>query len=145
VGFHSVSETCKLGGGGSDLESDSVCGIVCKDGEGLQTVFEVVGVRWVRVCEEIEGVTSKFLVCSKVQDGASSSIGPVTYTARSETAFEKPSFWDAWRWGRHCIVPAPSFFEPDWRSGKAVTARNSRADGQLMGLWLVVKLERPGR
>lgn len=57
-----------------------------------------------------------------------------TYNARSETAFEKPSFRDAWRWGRHCIVPVSSFFEPDWRSGKAVPARISRADGLPMGL-----------
>ena len=49
---------------------------------------------------------------------------------------------DAWRWGRHCIIPAAAFYEPDWRSGKAVPTRIARADGALMGiagLWSVWK------
>lgn len=57
-----------------------------------------------------------------------------TYNARSETVAEKPSFREAWRRGQHCIVPAVSFFEPDWRSGKAVPTRIRRADGHPMGL-----------
>ena len=39
----SLSGTCKLGVGGSKFGSDRVCGIVCKDEEGLQTVFGVGG------------------------------------------------------------------------------------------------------
>ena len=61
-----------------------------------------------------------------------------TYNARSETVTEKPSFRDAWRAARHCIVPMESFFEPDWRSGKAVPTRIRAADGQplgVAGLW----------
>ena len=61
-----------------------------------------------------------------------------TYNARSETVAEKPSFRDAWRAARHCIVPMDSFFEPDWRSGKAVPARIARADDRPLGaagLW----------
>lgn len=57
-----------------------------------------------------------------------------TYNARSETVHEKPSYRDAWRLARHCIIPAEAFFEPDWRSGKAVPTRISRADGQPMGI-----------
>lgn len=57
-----------------------------------------------------------------------------TYNARSETVASKPSFRDAWRRGQHCIVPADSIFEPDWRSGKAVPACIARADGQPMGI-----------
>ena len=53
-----------------------------------------------------------------------------TYNARSETVAEKPSFRDAWRKGQHCIIPAEAFFEPDWRSGRAVPTRISRADGE---------------
>jgi putative SOS response-associated peptidase YedK len=61
-----------------------------------------------------------------------------TYNARSETAAEKPSFRSAWREARHCIIPAVAIYEPDWRTGKAVPTRITRADGSLMciaGLW----------
>jgi putative SOS response-associated peptidase YedK len=57
-----------------------------------------------------------------------------TYNARSETVAEKPSFRDAWRRAQHCIIPAEAFFEPDWRSGKAVATCIQRADGQPMGI-----------
>lgn len=57
-----------------------------------------------------------------------------TYNARSETVAEKPSYRDAWRLGRRCIITADAFYEPDWRSGKAVATRISRADGKPMGL-----------
>ncbi|WGK63497.1 SOS response-associated peptidase (plasmid) [Halopseudomonas sp. SMJS2] len=61
-----------------------------------------------------------------------------TYNARSETAAEKNSFRGAWKSSQHCIIPAVAIYEPDWRSGKAVPTRISRADGGLMsiaGLW----------
>lgn len=61
-----------------------------------------------------------------------------TYNARSETVAVKPSFRDAWRKGQHCIIPAEAFFEPVWRSGKAVPTRISRSDGEplgIAGLW----------
>ncbi|WP_367846463.1 SOS response-associated peptidase [Rhodoferax sp. WC2427] len=57
-----------------------------------------------------------------------------TYNARTETVAEKPSFRDAWRLGRHCIIPADAIYEPDWRSGKAIATRISRADEQPMGI-----------
>lgn len=57
-----------------------------------------------------------------------------TYNARSETAHEKPSYRDAWKLSRHCIIPAEAIYEPDWRSGKAVPTRISRADGKPMGI-----------
>lgn len=57
-----------------------------------------------------------------------------TYNARSETVAEKPSFRNAWAKGQHCIVPTMSFFEPDWRTGKAVPTRIERTDGIPMGI-----------
>ena len=66
------------------------------------------------------------------------SIGKRTYNARSETADSKQSFRDAWRHGQRCIIPVEAFYEPDWRSGKAVPTRISRTDGKpigLAGLW----------
>lgn len=57
-----------------------------------------------------------------------------TYNARSETVHEKPSFRDAWKLARHCIIPADAIFEPDWRSGKEVATRITRADGKPMGI-----------
>ena len=57
-----------------------------------------------------------------------------TYNARTETVAEKPSFRDAWRQARHCIIPAEAIFEPDWRSGKAVPTRIERVDGLPMGI-----------
>lgn len=57
-----------------------------------------------------------------------------TYNARSETVQEKPSYRDAWKLSRCCIIPAEAIFEPDWRSGKAVATRITRADGKPMGI-----------
>ncbi|QDL54983.1 SOS response-associated peptidase [Rhodoferax aquaticus] len=57
-----------------------------------------------------------------------------TYNARSETVASKPSFRDAWKKACHCIIPANAIYEPDWRSGKAVPTRITRADGQPMGI-----------
>jgi putative SOS response-associated peptidase YedK len=65
-----------------------------------------------------------------------------TFNARSETVAEKPSYRDAWKTGRRCIIPADAIYEPDWRSGKAVPAKISRADGKplgIAGIWSVWK------
>lgn len=66
------------------------------------------------------------------------AVGRHTYNARSETVASKPSFRDAWRLGRRCVVPAEAIYEPDWRSGRGVPTRIRRSDGQplaLAGLW----------
>lgn len=57
-----------------------------------------------------------------------------TYNARSETVASKPSFRDAWKHAQHCIIPLEGFYEPDWRSGRAIPTRIERADGELMGI-----------
>ncbi len=61
-----------------------------------------------------------------------------TNNCRSEEAPAKPTFRDAWRRGQRCIIPALSFDEPCWETGKNVWWRFKRADGQpwgLAGLW----------
>ena len=62
------------------------------------------------------------------------SITQRTYNARSETVASKPSFRDAWKKAQHCIIPAEALYEPDWRSGRAIPTRISRADGEPMGI-----------
>jgi len=57
-----------------------------------------------------------------------------TYNARSETVAEKPSYRDAWRSSKRCIIPAAAIYEPDWRSGKAIPTKISRTDGKPMGI-----------
>ena len=62
------------------------------------------------------------------------AIGRHTYNARSETVHEKPSFRDAWRHGRRCIIPAEAIYEPNYESGKAVRWRIFRKDERPMGI-----------
>lgn len=50
----------------------------------------------------------------------------------------KPTFKDAWAHGQRCIIPAVSFDEPCWETGKNVWWRFRRADGEpwgMAGLW----------
>ncbi|WP_033460617.1 SOS response-associated peptidase [Bordetella bronchiseptica] len=61
-----------------------------------------------------------------------------TSNARSETAPQLWTFRNAWAKAQHCIIPADAIYEPDWRSGKAVPTRFTRADGAplgIAGLW----------
>ena len=62
------------------------------------------------------------------------TLGRHTYNARSETVATKPSFREAWARAQHCIIPADAFFEPDWRSGRAVATRIALASGEPMGI-----------
>lgn len=61
-----------------------------------------------------------------------------TNNARSEELAAKATFRDPWKRGQRCIIPALSFDEPNWESGKNVWWSFRRADGQpwaLAGLW----------
>lgn len=61
-----------------------------------------------------------------------------TNNARSEELTQKATFKDPWRYGKRCIIPALSFDEPCWETGRNVWWRFGRADGQpwgLAGLW----------
>lgn len=61
-----------------------------------------------------------------------------TVNARFEDVASKPSFKASWRYGKRCVIPAWSFDEPNWESGRNVWWRFRRVDGTpwgLAGLW----------
>ena len=61
-----------------------------------------------------------------------------TNNARSEELEAKASYKDPWRRGQRCIIPASTFDEPNWESGKNVWWQFKRVDGDpwgLAGLW----------
>lgn len=61
-----------------------------------------------------------------------------TSNARSEELADKATFKYPWQRGQRCIIPAWSFDEPNWESGKNVWWRFGRRDAQpwsLAGLW----------
>jgi putative SOS response-associated peptidase YedK len=61
-----------------------------------------------------------------------------TCNARSEEMATKATFKDSWKHGRRCVIPAWSFDEPNWESGRNVWWRFRRVDGLpwgLAGLW----------
>ena len=70
-------------------------------------------------------------------------IGRKTYNARSETAFEKPSYRGPWHARQWALAPMRSFFEPCWEEaayngGRAVRWQIARADQApfaVAGLW----------
>jgi putative SOS response-associated peptidase YedK len=61
-----------------------------------------------------------------------------TFNARFEELTGKASYKVPWARGQRCIIPAVSFDEPNWETGRNVWWRFSRADGApwgLAGLW----------
>ena len=61
-----------------------------------------------------------------------------TTNARFEEITTKASFKSSWTYGKRCIIPAVSFDELNWESGKNVWWRFRRADRApwaLAGLW----------
>ena len=74
-------------------------------------------------------------------------IAKSTYNCRSESAAQKPSFRDAYRRNQRCIIPVDAFYEPDWRSGRAVAMRVEHAHGDplaIAGLWSSWKDQKGG-
>ena len=62
----------------------------------------------------------------------------LTVNARSEELSEKPSYREPWARAQRCIVPAISFDEPSWETGRNVWWRFTRKDAMpwgLAGLW----------
>jgi putative SOS response-associated peptidase YedK len=63
-----------------------------------------------------------------------------TNNARSEELEAKASYKEPWKRAQRCIIPAATFDEPNWESGKNVWWQFRRADGDpwgLAGLWNV--------
>jgi putative SOS response-associated peptidase YedK len=61
-----------------------------------------------------------------------------TCSARSEELSAKASYKLPWSRGQRCIIPAASFFEPNWETGKHIAWQFRRADGEpwgLAGMW----------
>lgn len=61
-----------------------------------------------------------------------------TNNARTETVATLPTFRDAWRAGRRCLIPARWYQEPNWETGRNVWWQLRRADGlpwMLAGIW----------
>jgi len=61
-----------------------------------------------------------------------------TNNARIETAATAATFKQSWARAQRCIIPAASFDEPNWESGKNEWWTFRRADGRawgLAGLW----------
>ncbi|HEY9459822.1 MAG TPA: SOS response-associated peptidase family protein, partial [Paralcaligenes sp.] len=61
-----------------------------------------------------------------------------TNNARSEELASKASYRRSWQRGQRCIIPAMSFDEPCWETGRNVWWQFRRSDGApwgLAGLW----------
>jgi putative SOS response-associated peptidase YedK len=61
-----------------------------------------------------------------------------TNNARFEELASKASYRDPWKYGKRCLIPALSFDEPCWETGKNVWWTFQRSDGEpwaLAGLW----------
>jgi putative SOS response-associated peptidase YedK len=57
-----------------------------------------------------------------------------TNNARAEELLSKTTFKHPWARGQRCIIPALSFDEPNWETGKNIWWRFRRTDGELWGL-----------
>jgi putative SOS response-associated peptidase YedK len=57
-----------------------------------------------------------------------------TNNARSEELASKATFKHPWARGQRCIIPAVTFDEPNWESGKNAWWSFRRTDGDLWGL-----------
>jgi putative SOS response-associated peptidase YedK len=62
----------------------------------------------------------------------------LTNNARAEGLDERPTYRDAWRRGRRCLIPCAWYQEPNWETGRNIWWQLRRADGApwaLAGLW----------
>lgn len=89
----------------------------------------------VRLAEDGSGARECVNACfGLVPQWADLKLARHTYNARTETVAAKPSFRQAFARRQFCIIPAASFFEPNYESGKAVRWQLSEADDAPLGL-----------
>lgn len=96
-------------------------------------------IRWPPECDSGDEVVPDMEVVSahfRLLPGFAKDIkyGLRTYNAGSMTVSSLASFKTARTKARPCIIPAEAIDEPEWRSGKAVPTRITRADGEPMGI-----------
>ena len=85
-----------------------------------------------------EAVVGQWALIGDNAREARSSARIMTNNARSESVATKPTFRGPWSRGQRCLIPADSFLEPNWESGKNQWWRFRRSDGApfgLAGLW----------
>lgn len=95
--------------------------------------------------DELQAVRAMF---GMVPHWANLSLARQTYNARSETVAQKPTFRDAWRKRRFCLIPVDHFYEPCYKTGKAVRWSIHRKDGKpfaLAGIWEVCQSKDPDK
>jgi putative SOS response-associated peptidase YedK len=89
----------------------------------------------VRIADDGSGQLECVNACfGMVPHWAELTLARHTYNARSETVASKPSFRHAFAKRQWCIIPAESFFEPSYESGRAVRWKIARDDGALLGI-----------
>jgi putative SOS response-associated peptidase YedK len=62
----------------------------------------------------------------------------LTNNARAESLDARPTYREAWRRGRRCLIPCAWYQEPNWETGRNIWWQLQRADGApwaLAGLW----------
>jgi putative SOS response-associated peptidase YedK len=85
-----------------------------------------------------EAVVGQWALIADGAKEAKSKARIMTNNARSESIAMRSSFKGPWARGQRCLIPAESFLEPNWESGKNEWWRFARADGSpwaLAGLW----------
>jgi putative SOS response-associated peptidase YedK len=78
--------------------------------------------------------TADLAMFGLVPHWADSALARRTYNARTETVATKPSFRDAYRYGRFCVIPAQALYEPSYESGNAVRFAIANADAAPLGI-----------
>jgi len=123
-----------------------------KDWEGLLTVFPLSLARFIRRADDVDYArelvvgqwgmippwSTSHIPQRKPKKGEEKGARLSTVNARTEGMEKSPTYKNAWARGKRCIIPAASFDEPNWETGKNVWWRFRRADGApwgLAGLW----------